>query len=69
MPDPTATPETDVLTPTEAAAYLRVNPQTVYRLLKGGALPGAKVGRTWRVRRADLDRFLAGEKSGREVQK
>jgi excisionase family DNA binding protein len=57
------TPATDVLNPREAAAYLRVNPQTVYRLLNSGALPGAKIGRTWRVRRADLDRFLAGSKA------
>lgn len=61
MPDPRK-PETDVLTPAEAAEYLRVNPQTVYRLLNDGTLRGAKVGRTWRVRRSELDRFLAGER-------
>lgn len=55
-------PETDVLTPAEAAKYLRVNPQTVYRLLNEGTLHGAKVGRTWRVRRSELDRFLAGDR-------
>ncbi len=44
-----------VMTPEEAAAYLRVNPQTVYRLLRRGTLPGVKIGRQWRIRRADLD--------------
>jgi len=45
-----------VLTPEEAAEYLRVNPQTVYRLLRAGKCPGVKIGRQWRIRRADLDR-------------
>lgn len=52
----------DVMTIEEAAAYLRVHPQTIRRRLKDGTLPGAQIGRTWRVRRADLDRFLAGER-------
>ena len=49
----------ELLTCEEAAAYLRLAPQTVYRLLRAGALPGVKVGRQWRVRRADLDAYLA----------
>jgi excisionase family DNA binding protein len=51
----------DVMTIDEAAAYLRVHPQTIRRRVKDGTLPGARIGRTWRVRRVDLDRFLAGE--------
>ena len=49
-----------VLTPEEAAAYLRVNPQTVYRLLRAGRCPGVKVGRQGRIRQADLDAHLCG---------
>ena len=48
----------ELLTCEEAAAHLRVACQTVYRLLRGGGLPGVKVGRQWRVRRADLDAYL-----------
>ena len=44
-----------VLTPEEAAHYLPVNPQTVYRLLRAGKCPGVKIGRQWRIRRRDLD--------------
>lgn len=51
----------ELLTPEEAARYLRVNPQTVYRLLRGGNCPGVKVGRQWRIRRADLDAHLCGQ--------
>ena len=57
-----------VLTPEEAAAYLRVNPQTVYRLLRAGRCPGVKIGRQWRIRRSDLDGCFvvhAAEETGR----
>jgi excisionase family DNA binding protein len=50
----------DLFTPEEVAAYLRVNPQTIYRLLRVGKLPGAKIGHQWRIRRADLDAYLRG---------
>lgn len=51
----------ELLTPEEAARYLRVNPQTVYRLLRGGRCPGVKIGRQWRIRKADLDAHLRGQ--------
>ena len=47
-----------LLTVEEAAAYLRVTPPTVYRLLRAGKLPGVKVGRQWRVRLVDLEAHL-----------
>lgn len=50
----------ELLTCAEAAAYLRVHERTVARLLTRGALPGVKVGRQWRLRKADLDAYLAG---------
>lgn len=51
----------ELLTPEEAARYLRVNPQTVYRLLRGGRCPGVKIGRQWRIRKTDLDAHLCGQ--------
>ena len=51
----------ELLTPEEAAPYLRVNPQTVYRLLRGRRCPGVKVGRQWRIRKADLEARLGGQ--------
>jgi excisionase family DNA binding protein len=51
----------ELLTPDEAARYLRVNPQTVYRLLRGGRCPGVKIGRQWRIRKTDLDAHLCGQ--------
>lgn len=46
------------LTPQEVSDLLRVSVQTVRRWIKEGALPAYKVGRAWRIRRADLDRWL-----------
>jgi excisionase family DNA binding protein len=49
----------EVLTPKEAARILRLNLETVRRLLREGLLPGRKVGlRQWRIRRVDLDEYL-----------
>ncbi len=52
--------EHDLLTCEEAASYLRLHARTVGRLLTQGKLPGVKVGRQWRLRRADLDAYLRG---------
>ncbi len=49
----------ELLTPEEAARYLRVNPQTVYRMLRRGECPGTKMGRQWRIRRTELEACLA----------
>jgi excisionase family DNA binding protein len=52
----------DVLTADEAARYLRVSRKTLYRLVSAGQIPGQKVGRSWRFRRADLVAFLGARK-------
>ncbi|HEX7086517.1 MAG TPA: response regulator [Vicinamibacterales bacterium] len=46
------------LTTEEVIDYLHVNLRTVYRLIKAGTLPAVRVGRQWRVRKADLDAWL-----------
>lgn len=38
---------------------LQVSPATVKRLIRSGELPAVKVGRTTRVRRADLEEYVA----------
>jgi excisionase family DNA binding protein len=50
-----------IMNPEEAAEYLRVTPQTVYRRLREGSLPGAKVGGQWRILKEDLDAYLKGK--------
>ena len=43
-----------LLTIPEAAEYLRVTPQTIYRLISQGELPRFKVGRSTRLRASDV---------------
>jgi len=50
--------EPEIMTPEEAATYLRLGEQTMYRLLRAGTVPAAKLGRQWRVRKSDLDSFF-----------
>jgi excisionase family DNA binding protein len=47
------------VTVAELAAELRVSNMTVYRLVQSGQLPAVRVGRSYRIRAADVDRYLA----------
>ena len=48
-----------ILTVQEVARYLRVHTMTVYRMIQRGDLPGVRVGRGWRFKRDQIDRWLA----------
>jgi excisionase family DNA binding protein len=50
------------LTTEEVLAYLNVNLRTVYRLIKAGSIPATRVGRQWRFRKKDLDKWLDGQR-------
>ena len=58
---------TDVMTVTEVAEYLRVNPQTVYRKAKAGELPAVRIGRAIRFRKAELDDWLKTMSAGPQM--
>jgi excisionase family DNA binding protein len=47
-----------LLTVAEVAAGMRVSNMTVYRLIKSGELPAVRVGKGYRIRESDLQRFL-----------
>lgn len=46
------------LTVAEVAQDMRVSTMTVYRLIKSGELAAVRVGKSYRIRVADLDEFL-----------
>ena len=48
----------EVLTPEQAADYLQVNRETVYRYIRQGKLVASKLGRTYRVPKRSLDLLL-----------
>ena len=52
--------EPEFLTVEEVAGLLRVSTRTVQRLLAEGQLPGVRVGRQWRIPRAELLAYLRG---------
>ncbi len=47
-----------VMTVKELAAYLRVHPSTIYKLLRLRELPGFRVASEWRFNLATIDRWL-----------
>ncbi|GAA5437857.1 helix-turn-helix domain-containing protein [Deinococcus aquaticus] len=64
----TTTPTDEVLTLEELAAYLKVSETTAYTLVRGGEIPGRKVGREWRFLKARVTHWLmqAGTEEGME---
>ena len=50
--------EVRFLTVAEVAAIMRVSKMTVYRLVHGGELPAARVGRSFRVPRRAVEEHL-----------
>jgi excisionase family DNA binding protein len=50
--------ENRLLTAAEVADTMRVSNMTVYRLIKSGQLPALRVGKSYRLRPADVDQFL-----------
>ena len=48
-----------LLTVAEVAATMRVSNMTVYRLIKSGDLAALRVGKNYRIRESDVDRYLA----------
>lgn len=67
-----AEPQHEWLTTEEVADYLRVRPSTVRQWIRQGTLPALRVGGTrlgYRIRRSDLDRFIAKHYEGSEEDK
>jgi len=50
--------ETDILTISEVAAYLKVAQRTVYRLAAAKKIPAFKVGGVWRFSRAEIEDWI-----------
>lgn len=53
----------EILTPNEVADYLCIHINTAYKLIRQGVLPAFRVGKSWRIRRADLLALVTGVKS------
>jgi excisionase family DNA binding protein len=48
----------EIMTPEQAAEYLQVSRETVYRYIRQGKLVASRLGRTYRVPKRNLDLLL-----------
>ena len=48
----------ELLTVKEVAKILRVSNMTVYRLVKSKQLPAIRVGKNYRIKESDVNRYL-----------
>jgi len=48
----------EVLTPEQAAEYLQLTPDTIYRYIRQGKLVASRLGRQYRIPRANLELLL-----------
>lgn len=53
-------PAPDVMTPAEAAAYLKVSEDEIKQMIDSGDLKAKKIGSSFRIAKKTLDDFLAG---------
>jgi excisionase family DNA binding protein len=49
----------DVMTTEEVSKYLRLSVQTVKQRARDGRMPAARIGRSWRFLKCEVDRWLA----------
>lgn len=55
-----------LLTRSEAQKILRVSQSTMFRLIHKGELPATRVGCTYRIRQADLEKYLKNQINKKE---
>jgi len=48
----------EIMTPGQAADYLQIDRETIYRYIRQGKLVASKLGRTYRIPRRSLDLLL-----------
>lgn len=55
--------EHDLLTVSEVADYLRVTERTVRDMIDRGDIPAMKIGKAYRIKRTDLEGFIARQEA------
>lgn len=57
----------EVMTPEQAAEYLQINKETVYRYIRQGKLVASKLGRTYRIPKASVDLLLWTTRTRKDI--
>jgi excisionase family DNA binding protein len=63
----TFTSTQDIFTPEQAADYLQVDRETIYRYIRDGRLVASKLGRTYRIPRRSIDLLLWSTRTRADV--
>lgn len=58
----------DIMTPEQAAAYLQINKETVYRYIRDGKLVASRLGRAYRIPKANIDALLWATRTRQDVR-
>lgn len=58
----------EIMTPEQVAQYLQLNTDTVYRLIRQNKLGAARIGRTYRIPKEDVENFLLTYSNRAEVR-
>ncbi|HOO78307.1 MAG TPA: helix-turn-helix domain-containing protein [bacterium] len=61
MPDKNADGYPEIMTIEQAASYLQLHPQVVYRHVRRGNLPASRIGSTIRFKKSVIDEWLEDE--------
>jgi len=57
----------EVMTPDQAADYLQVNRETIYRYIREGKLVASKLGRTYRLPKRSLELLLWATRTREDI--
>ena len=55
--------DNDILTVSQAAKYLQVCDKTVRRMIANNKLPAYKLGKSWRIKKNDIERLFEGNQN------
>ena len=58
----------EVMNVEQAARYLGVSPDTLYKYLSEGRVPAFKLGNRWRLKKTTLDRWMERQSQLREAR-
>lgn len=59
------TPMDKWLTLEQIAEYLQMSTSSIYKMAQAGKIPAYKVGRQWRFKREEIDRWVEKNEFGR----
>jgi excisionase family DNA binding protein len=59
----------EVMNVEQAARYLGVSPDTLYKYLSEGKLPAFKLGNRWRLKKSTLDRWMEKQSKARNSKR